>query len=206
MGEEKPHRLLPVQQPFLVLHDQVVGVAVVGCPLLFVAELAVHHASAFLVDREIPGVGISGFDGIEVLPVSFIATLPLEAADDLPVFLLKDIGVLAVESPLALVPLVLCNLVDEEQGQHFDPFVKKLPLPFDVGENGLPYLYPAQLFFGYLADDIARKELLSVGKLQGAVAPVDAPDGVAVPVLLQAAGLFKEVEALVHSAASLSNA
>ena len=117
MRENETHRRLfriTIQKQFLVLHDQVIGVNIVGRTLLLVGELAVGHLALF-VHGEVTGVGTMGRDRVQIPDVVLVADLPLHGVENVVVLFLEHIGVDAVERmPSLIILLVLCNFVDEE--------------------------------------------------------------------------------------------
>ena len=92
-----------------------------------------------------------------------------------------------------IILLVLCNLVNEEQGQYFDTLMEKLSLPFNVRENGFADLNAAELVFTDFADHITGKDFNVVQELYGVIASVNGfyhkPDF----VLIQIAGIIVKI-------------
>jgi hypothetical protein len=39
VAEDEPDWFATIQKPFFVLHDQVVGISIIGCYVLFIAKL-----------------------------------------------------------------------------------------------------------------------------------------------------------------------
>ena len=115
-----------------------------------------------------------GWYGVEVSHICLVPDLALHHLDNAPILLLKHIRIDAVEGFARLVVLlILCHLVDEEQGQHLDTLVEQLALTLNMRQDCLPYLYTSQLFLADLAHDLARREFETVEKFNGIVAPVD---------------------------------
>ena len=101
---------------------------------------------SLFVDAEIPPVHRSGIRRIEIGCIGGIqvrAVLRQQCA----VFLFKDATVLAEDfiSRLIILP-VLGHFIDEEEGQGLDAEFKKLPLLFQVGDDGLSDLQARQFF------------------------------------------------------------
>ena len=94
-----------------------------------------------------------------------------------------------------IILLVLCNLVDEEQGQHFDTLMEKLPLPFYVRENGFADLNTAELVFTDFADHITGKDFNAVQELYGVIASVNGFHHKADFILIQIAGIVVKIVA-----------
>ena len=165
VGEDKPHRRalgVKVQQQFLVFHDKVVGIGVIRGLGLAVTEFAVGHA-AFLVNREVPGVGLLGRDGPEILKIRIFAKFLWQRTDNIAVFLLKHGGKEAVlRLPGGVILAVMADFVNEEQAEDLDPAAVQFPFPLKVGQNRLPDLNAAQLVLVDFADHIAHIEFEAV--------------------------------------------
>ena len=98
MGKDKPHRFVQAEQPFLVLHDQVVGIHIIG-QLRFAVDLSFHKAGFFallFVDRKIPLVGLVHVNAVQIMQIGVIAKLALHLAHNVFVLLLEHFGILAV--------------------------------------------------------------------------------------------------------------
>ena len=176
VGEDEADRgffRIAIQEQFLVLHDEVVGINVIGGVLFFVRELTVGHAT-FLVNGKISGMSFMGRDGGEVGLIGFIPELALHRAYDTFVLFLKHIGKNSVVwFPGFIIAFVMVNFVDEEKGQHLDPLVEKLPFSLDVGKNRFPNLDTAKLFFRDFANDIPSVNLDAVNKFHGIIPTVN---------------------------------
>ena len=146
VGEDEPHRLIQAEQPLLVLHNEVVGIGVIG-GLGFAVYLALHEAgllALFLVDGKVALMCLVGGDFVQVAEIGFVADLPLELAHHSFILFLKHPGILAVAPVvvISVVQAVLGHFINEEQAEHFNAFGVKLPLPANVGTDGLPDLDP----------------------------------------------------------------
>ena len=116
--ENETHRGLfriTIQKQLLVLHDQVIGVNIIGCAFLLVGKLAVGHLALF-VNGEVTGMGIMGRNRVQIPYVVLVSDFPLHGAENVVVFFLEHIRIDAVERMSSLVVLlVLRHLVDEKQ-------------------------------------------------------------------------------------------
>ena len=194
--ENETHRRLfriTIQKQFLVLHNQVIGVNIVGRTLLLVGELAVGHF-ALLINGEVTGVGVMGRNRVQVADVVLVPNFPLHGAENVVVLFLEHIRINAVERMSSLVVLlVLRNLVDEEQGQDFDALMEKLTFPLQVRKNRLADLNAAKLVFADLADHITGKDFDAVQELHRVVASVDRFHHKADFVLVQITGIVVKI-------------
>ena len=197
--EDEPHRLVETEQTLLVLHDEVVGVGIVGAVLLFV-DLAVDDLLALFVDGEIPGVGRLGGNSAQISLVRLARDHVVdELLDGDAVLLFEDVGIFAVHRRGTFVHLVIGDLVDEEQRQHLDPALKKFPFPLEVGDDRLADLQPPDIFVGLVdAAGVTGIEFYAVDEFHGVVAPVDALYYIAVTVSLNAVGLAIVLRQLVN--------
>ena len=190
--ENETHRGLfriTIQKQFLVLHDQVIGVNIVGGAFLFVGELAVGHL-AFFINREVTGMGIMGGNNLQITNVIIVTGSQLHRAYDVVVLFLKHIGVDAVERmPVLVILFVFFNPVDEEQRQNFDALMEKLTLPLQVRQNRFADLNASELVFADLTDHISGKDFDTVQELYGVVASVDRLDHKAFLILVELARL-----------------
>lgn len=67
---------------------------------------------------------------VQIAHVFVIAKFPLHIADNVLIFLLKNIRINAVERlPSLVILLILGHLVNKKQRKHLNPLGKKLPLP-----------------------------------------------------------------------------
>ena len=159
--ENETHRgffRITIQKQLLILHDQVIGVNIVGRTLLLVGELAVGHLALF-VNGEVTGVGVMGGNCVQITNVVLVSDFPLHGAENVVVLFLEHICIDAVERMSSLVVLlVLRNFVDEEQGQDFDALMEKLTLPLQVRKNRLTDLNTAKLVFTDLSDHVTGKD------------------------------------------------
>ena len=196
MGEDEAHRRLlrvSIQKQLLVLHNQIIGVNIVRSTFLFIGKLTVGHL-AFFVNGEVTGVGIMGRNRVQVADVVLVSDFPLHGAENVVVFFLEHIRIDAVERMSCLiVPLVLFNLVDEEQRQNFDALMEKLTLPLQVRKNRFADLNAATLVFTDLTDHITGKDFNAVQELYGVVASVDRFHHKADFVLVQIAGIVVKI-------------
>ena len=79
MGENESHRLVETQQPLFVLHNEVVGVRVIGS-LRLTVNFTLHKAgflTLLFVDGEIALVGRSGTELVQIAEIGLVADLPL---------------------------------------------------------------------------------------------------------------------------------
>ena len=65
------------------------------------------------------------------------------------------------------------NLINKEQRQYLNPFIKQLALSLDMRQYRLANLNPAELFFAYLAYYVAGINLNAIRKFNRAVPPVN---------------------------------
>ena len=190
--ENETHRGLfgiTIQKQLLILHDQVIGVNIIGCAFLLVGKLAVSHLALF-VNGEVTGMGVMGGNCVQIPYVVFVSDFPLHGAENVVVFFLEHIRIDAVERMSSLVVLlVLCNLVDEEQRQNLDALMEKLTLPLQVRKNRFADLNASELVFADLADHVSGKDFDAIQELYGVVASVDRLDHKAFLVLVEFARL-----------------
>ena len=200
MGEDKTHRLVQAEQSLLVLHNEVVGIGVIG-GLGFAVHLALHEAgllALFLVDGKVALMCLVGGDFVQVTEIGLVADFSLELAYYSFILFLKHPGILAVAAivVVAVVQAVFGHLIDEEQAEHLDALWVEFPLSADVGADGLPDLDPP-LEGGHLlvALDLSGVEFQTIQESDRVVPTVNAvgQDHIAVGVLLQTVGQRKEV-------------
>ena len=204
VGKDEPNRRalgIAVQKQLFVLHDQVIGILVVGeLRLLIVAGNRVHDV-ALLVDGEIARVGIGSGNRVQigaVLPI--VKERALQGLHHILIFLLKHIRKDAVIGlPRGVILLVVRHFVDKEQAQHLDALVEELALPLDMTQDCLTDLQTAQLLLTDLANHIPCKDLLPVQEFHGIVASVDGLDHIADLVLIQSVGVVEKIEAYADS-------
>ena len=139
-------------------------------------------------------MGIGGGNRRQVPQVFFIPDGKLHIVEYVLILFLKYLRINAIKWLASrIILLVLCHLINEEEGQHLDPLVEQLALPFKVGKDGLPDLKAAQLFLTDPPHDLTGKQLQPVQKLNMIVPSVDELHHKAVPVLLQSAGMVIEI-------------
>ena len=194
--ENETHRgffRVTIQKQLLVLHDQVIGVNIIGCAFLLVGKLAVGHLALF-VNGEVTGMGVMGGNCVQILYVVLVSDFPLHGAENVVVFFLEHIRIDAVERMSSLVVLlVLCNLVDEEQRQNLDALMEKLTLSLQVRKNRFADLNASELVFADLADHITGKDFDAVQELHRVVASVYRFHHKADFVLVQIAGIVVKI-------------
>ena len=194
--ENETHRgffRITIQKQFLVLHDQVIGVNIIGCAFLLVGKLAVGHLALF-VNGEVTSMGIMGRNRVQIPYVVFISNFPLHGAENVVVLFLEHIRINAVERMSSLVVLlVLCNFVDEEQRQDLDALMEKLTLPLQVRKNRLTDLNAAKLVFADLTDHISGKDFDAIQELHRVIASVDRFHHKADFVLIQITGIVVKI-------------
>ena len=208
VGENETHRgffRITIQKQFLVLHDQVIGVNIIGCAFLLVGKLAVGHLALF-VNGEVTGMGVMGGNCVQIPYVVLVSDFPLHGAENIVVFFLKHIGVDAIEGLARLVILlVLGHLVNEEQRQDFDSLMEKLALPFQMGKNRFPNLNAAKLVIADLADHISCINLDTVQELHGVVPPVNVPNHKTIFIFVKVIGVIVEIISFGYCRRFLAN-
>ena len=71
----------------------------------------------------------------------------MQILQNITVFFFEYISVNTVICTIALIILlILCDLINEEQGEHFYPFVEQLAFSLNVSQNSLSYLYAPEVF------------------------------------------------------------
>ena len=187
MRENETHRRplwIAVEKQFLILHDKVVSINIVGSLLFFIGDFAVRHF-AFLINGEITGMGIVSGDSVKILNVIFIAKFALHIAHNIVILFFKHLGINAVvRISCLIVLLVLCYLVDKKQAQYFDTLMEKLALPLDMRENCLADLNATELLFADFSDDIPCKNFDAVQELYRVIPAVDKLDNKSVFILI----------------------
>ena len=180
MGENEPHRFIQAEQPFLVLHNQVVSVCVVGGPCFFVRNLTLHKAglsALFLVDGEVTLVGAVDIDLVQVLQIGRVVNFSPQFLHNALILRFKEFGVFPVAAivTVPVVQAVFCHLVDKEQAEHFDAFGVEFPLSVEMCADGLSNLHAA-LKRGHLfiAADLSGKKLQAVQECHRVLLPIDA--------------------------------
>ena len=130
---------ISVQQKFLVLHNQVIGINIVRSGFLL-AEFGVNHL-ALLINGEIASMGVLRANHVQILDVVIITELTLQRFHDISVFFLEHISIDAVEGLSCLIVLlVLHDLINEEQGQNLDTLVEQFSFSLDMGQDGFSNL------------------------------------------------------------------
>ena len=94
-----------------------------------------------------------------------------------------------------IILLVLCHLINEEEGQHLDPLVEQLALPFKVGKDGFPDLKAAQLFLTDPPHNLTGEQLQSIQKFDMIIPSIDKFYHEPIPVFLHPAGMVIEIVA-----------
>ena len=119
MGEDEAYRVVEAQQQLFVFQDQVVGGNVVG--LIAAALGAAVNRMALFIYAEIALVRFRCFDATQVFLVRFILKQGEVVVQDAGVFLLEHDTVQSVLFiAVFIVHTVLCDFVDEEEGQGLD--------------------------------------------------------------------------------------
>ena len=128
MREDELERRLQAEQPFLVLHDEVVGA--LGAVTSGLVALGSVRPPALLVDREVAVVDLCCVTAeVDLLEEARVVGVHRE----LLVLGLEHLGVLALDRvAVIVVPAVLVHRVDEEQRQHLDALRSKSPLLVEV--------------------------------------------------------------------------
>ena len=139
-------------------------------------------------------MGVMGGNCVQIPYVVLISDFPLHGTEDVVVLFLKHIGIDAVKRmPSLVVLLVLCNLVDEEQGQNLDALMEKLTLPLQVRKNRFADLNAAKLIFADLADHVSGKDFDAIQELHRVIASVNGLHHKADFVLVQIAGIVVKI-------------
>ena len=124
-------------------------------------------------------------DRLQILDILILANGKLHTAYDVLVLLLKHDGVFAVDRLICRIVFpVIRHLINKEQGENFNAFVKQLALPLEVGKDGFPYLDTPKLILIYCTDHIPGKDLDAVQKFNRIISPVDLLDYKTVSVFL----------------------
>ena len=112
---------------------------------------------------------------------------------------------LALSYVLAVELASAKGTIDEEKRQYLDPLIEQLPLPLDMGKNGLADLDPAKLFLCHLPDHIPGIDLDPVDKLNRIITPVYGFHHKAVLIFIQLPGMVINIKANFHSLCLLSH-
>ena len=167
MGKNEPYRFFERQQPFLVLQDQIVGIHIIGKPRILSTspEAWIGEFFCALVDGKISVMrAINGYV-IEVITIS--SSIEWQLTDifslDLPVFFLKNPGILASLIGLTVIT-ILCHFIDKKKRQHLDALSKEHLLLFKMRSDCLTNLNPPHGHFSNITRCIARSQNMAVDK------------------------------------------
>ena len=147
MGEDEPSGFLEGEQALFVLENQVIGIHIIGVNRLF-PHSGIFQAFGLLINGEVPIVGVSRGNILQILAVSLIVDGQLRQVfifQQLILFL-KDAGVLAIIIFLVIVP-ILGHLVDKKQRKHLDALREQLLFPVQVRLDGFTDLNTADITF-----------------------------------------------------------
>ena len=90
--------------------------------------------------------------------------------------------------------LILCNLINKEQGKNLYAFVEQFSFSLDVRKDSLANLDTAKLVFADLTDNITCINLDAVDEFHGVITTVNGLNNETVLVFIQITGIIVKVE------------
>ena len=192
MGEDKANRgtlWIAIQQQFLVLHNQLIGIHII-CRSFLTAYLRVNHL-AFFVDGEVSGVSLLSRNGLQILHVVILTDANLQTSNDIIILFHKHLSINTVSRLSGfIINTIFCHFVNEKQGENLDTLIEQLPFSLYMGQNRLPDLNTAQLILADLANHIPGIDLDAIQKFHRIIASVDMGHHKTLFILLHIAGII----------------
>ena len=149
--------------------------------------------SGFFINTEIALVGVGDFNAAEIFLIRRIEQSQI-LVQNVVVFFFKDTPVLTEQLVSVLIILaVLCNLVNEKQGKHFDSHIKELFFFLKMRLNRFSDLDSPHILLYHITDNLALANNCAVRESYRAVKRLNVGNGIAVFILLHFAGLVVEV-------------
>ena len=114
---------IAIQQQFLVLHNQLIGIHII-CRSFLTAYFRVNHL-AFFVDGEVSGVSLLSGNRLQILHVVILTDANLQITNDIIILFHKHLSINTVSCLSGfIINTVFYHFINEKQGENLDTFIE----------------------------------------------------------------------------------
>ena len=132
---------------------------------------------------------------LQIFHVVLVTDLMLHIFDDILVLFLKHLSKDTILRLACLVILfIMSNLINKEQRQNLNPFIEQLAFSFDMRQDSLADLNPAQLLLTDFTDYISGKYLDTINEFYRIISAINRFYNKAVLILRKLSGIIIKVK------------